>query len=412
MKPRMLLVACLLSLPSLAAAPKEGYQAKVAVTAPTRLDWTFALTNRSLDPIPAEFLPDYDSAKQTFELYVPARPNPKKLLPVIVFISPGNDPAGWKNFEKPCKDLGFVFIGVRDAGNDVPGKKRVRIVLDALDEVRRTLPTDPDRTYIAGFSGGGRIACAIGFALPENFGGVVPICAAGELRSESWLRQRCIDRLSVALLSGSTDFNRGEVERWRGPQLKEVGVRTKVWVQDGLGHGIPNAKTLTEALRWLDEGAEKRAEFAKKYPASRVAGDTAPSRKDAAAALLAEGEERLKQRETLYSGLMLAQGCMTRWSDTPSAEAAKALLEKYEAMKDKPWEADDLAEQRKFLVAEARSLDAYASGDLPTQYVKLRPDMAKKAVQLWKQVLADNPDSDAGREAKKRIPELEKLADK
>jgi hypothetical protein len=29
---------------------------------------------------------------------------------------------------------------------------------------------------------------------------------------------------------------------------------------------------------------------------------------------------------------------------------------------------------------------------------------------MWKQVLSDGPDTDAGREAKKRIPELEKLA--
>ena len=62
----------------------------------------------------------------------------------------------------------------------------------------------------------------------------MPICAGGELREESWLRQRVIDRLSVALLTGEKDFNRGEVERWRATYLTEVGVRNKVWVVSDL----------------------------------------------------------------------------------------------------------------------------------------------------------------------------------
>src|SRR6266699_649079 len=51
-----------------------------------------------------------------------------------------------------------------------PLGQRVRIVLDVLDQVRRDYRVDPDRTYLSGFSGGGRVACTIAFALPEYFG--------------------------------------------------------------------------------------------------------------------------------------------------------------------------------------------------------------------------------------------------
>jgi hypothetical protein len=410
---RLLLVCVGLGLVRPApAAPPVGYQPQVKVTAPTRLDWTFTVTNRSLGELPSDFLPGYDSTVQTFELYVPPRRDPKQPLPVVVFVSPGNDPAGWKNFEGPCKQLGFVFTGVRNAGNDTPGKKRVRIVLDVLDEVRRLLPTDPDRTYLAGISGGGRIACVIGFALPEHFGGVLPLCAAGDLREEPWLRQRVIDRLSVACLTGQTDFNRGEVERLRTPQLKEVGVRARSWTQPGLGHAMPSSRLILEALRWLDEGAPRRRELAKRYPASRVNGDAAPGRAEAADALLAEGKKRLEDRATLYTGLMQLKGVLERWPDLPAAEEAKKVLLEHEGRKERPWEAEDIAEQRRFLVARARALDAYASGDLPAVYAKMRPDMLRSAIKLWQQVEADSPDSAAGREAKKRIPELEKLLPK
>ena len=149
------------------ATSPDGYQSKVAVTAPTRLDWTFALANQSLADPPADWLKDYDSTKQTYELYVPLKRDAKKPLPLILFVSPGNDPMGWKHFEPVCKNLGFLFAGLREAGNDCPPKRRVRILFDVLDDVRRHYPTDSDRTYVVGFSGGGRIACAVAFALPE-----------------------------------------------------------------------------------------------------------------------------------------------------------------------------------------------------------------------------------------------------
>jgi pimeloyl-ACP methyl ester carboxylesterase len=407
------LLALVLALPAtgpLLAAPPPGYHARVSVSAPTRLDWTFALANRSLENPPPEWLGEYDSTQQQYELYVPRPADSKKPLPVILFVSPSNDPAGWKHFEALCKQRGFLFAGPRGAGNDCPSKKRVRIVLDVLDDVRRNFPTDPDRTYLAGFSGGARIACAVAFALPEHFGGVLPLCAAGDLREESWLRQRAIDRLSVACLTGEKDFNRGEVERLRGPLLKEVGVRARVWVQPGLGHAIPAERSLRDALQWLDDGATARRDFARRYPASRVAGSAAPSRAEAAAALLAEANKRLEKRATLYSGLMQMQGCMQRWPDLEAgAEARKVLLE-YDGRSDRPWEADDIAEQRRFLIAQARALDAYASGELPTQYARMRPEIARQAAQLWQKVLADGPTTPLGQEARKRIPALEKLA--
>ena len=142
----------------------------------------------------------------------------------------------------------------------------------------------------------------------------------------------------------------------------------------------------------------------------RLAGDAAPARVDAAKALLAEGKKRLEAKESLYDGLMLLQGCMNRWPDVAAADEAKKILLDYDSRKEHPWEADDIAEQRRFLIAQARSLDAYASGDFPPQYAKERPGAAKQAMELWQKVLDDGADADACREAKKRIPALEKLA--
>jgi hypothetical protein len=392
-------------LTAAAAPPGPGYHAKVNVSAPTRLDWTFALSNRSLETAPDGWLPgDYDSTKQTYELFVPERKDQKKPYGLVLFVSPGDGPTGFKQFEGPCKELGLLFVSVYGAGNSCPTKKRVRIVLDVLDDVRRQFPIDPDRTYIGGFSGGGRIACAIAFALPEHFGGALPVCASGDVRQEPYLRQRVRDRLSVALLTGETDFNRGEVERLRGPYLKDIGVRQKVWVQPKMGHGVPESKTILEALKWLDEGLPQRVELAKAYPASRAGNE---SREEQAKALLAEGKARLANKATSYSGLRQLEGLMGRWPDLKAAsEAADAVA----AFNGTNVQAEADAEERRFLLARARALDAYASGDLPPQYANQRKDMLREAISYWEMVAANEAfDAETIKTAKKRIPELEKL---
>ena len=392
-----------------AAEPQRGYLRQTSVAAATRLDWVFALANQSPAEPPAEWLKDYDSGQQRYELYLPEKLSQRKPAPLVLFISPGEDPTGWSQWEQVCRQSGVVFASPFGAGNNCPTVERVRIVLDVLDDVRRRQAIDPDRTYLAGFSGGARIACAVGFALPEYFGGVAAFCGSENMRDESWLRQRVADRLSVALVTGEEDFNRAELERYRGPWLSDLGVQTKVWVVRKSGHAIADGKSLAEVFAWLERDAKQRRQTASMWLAMHVGIGAPPTRAQAADALFQEAQKRLKKPATLFSGLMQLQGLAARWPDLPAAEKAKAVLLEYDARQERPWEADDLAEQRRSLAAEARATDGYASGPLPQQYAGERGPMAARALELWRKVLADSPDSPVGKEAAERIPALEAL---
>jgi len=406
----VLAIATSLRLTAPASAKGSGHRPEVKVSAATRIDWVFALSNQSPAEPPADWLPAYDSTSQAYELYVPGNLKKGESPGLILFISPGERSTGLESFRKVCDDQKLIFACPHGAGNNTDTRKRVRIVLDVLDDLRREYGVDPDRTYIAGFSGGGRIACAIGFSLPEYFGGVIPICAAGDLREESWLRQRAIDRLSVAHLTGDTDFNRGEVERFRGPILAAVGVRSKVWVAPKSGHAIPAPAILKESVVWLDAGLPARRKLAKNYPASRVSPDSL-TREEQAKLLLSEGTARLGTKTNAYSGLMQVKGVLERWPDLAVAKEAKDILVKYEQGADRGWEEEDIAQQRMFLIARAKALSDYATGPLPQQYAPQRPDMAKGAIQLWKLVIEDGQDKASVEEGRKRLVELQKLAD-
>ena len=107
---------------------------------------------------------------------------------------------------------------------------------------------------------------------------------------------------------------------------------------------------------------------------------------------------------------MQLKGVQVRWNDLPAAQQALKILQKYDSADDRPWEAEDVAEQRRFLIARARGVDAYATGPLPKQYQKQKADMLNAAIQLWSAVVQDGQDKAAVAEAKRRLPVLQALS--
>ena len=171
---------CLVAVCSV-TANADQYSSRVGVQQPTRLDWSFAVAEQSVSDTPPRWVNHvYDSSKQSYEWYGPDHRRGRSASttagnPLIVYVSPKGRASGWKHWEHVCRRLGIMYAGPRGTYKGAKDSLRVRIVLDVLDDVRRRHHVDPDRTYIAGFYGGARIASQIAFRLPEYFGGVVAI---------------------------------------------------------------------------------------------------------------------------------------------------------------------------------------------------------------------------------------------
>jgi predicted esterase len=375
------------------SAAQTGLHPEERVTRPTRLDWQFAAAD--FGPDAARLPRDYDSGKQRFQLYVPRGYRAGKAWPLVLFISPGGAPMGWSHWQKPCEQLGLFFCAPFAAGNDCPAGRRTRIVLDAFDEVRRRYRIDPEQTYLAGFSGGGRLACTIAFALPEYFGGVIPVCGTNPLNRLTYLRHRVRDRLSVAFVTGTGDFNRRENEAYMYPYFQDLKIRSRLWVVPRMAHAVPPAAVLLEVHAWLAQDLKRRQADTRSRPGLAASPGKERTAAEQAARQVQTAEAELKVPATTWRGVALLQGVVVRWGKTEAAGRARQLLK--EVLAD-PKKTERIAQQggeeeRHGLTALARALERFGQ--------------PRQALQAWRQLAELQPDTPAGKQAAREVKRLE-----
>lgn len=372
-----------------------GYHSSVAIKQPTRLDWKFVASGfgKAQAKVPTE----YRSTDQRFQMYVPTAYSKDRLWPLIINISPGDAPRAWNQWKKVCTEERYLFCSAYGAGNRCPVGKRTRIVLDMFDQMRREYLIDPQRTYLTGFSGGGRMACTIAFALPEYFGGLIPVCGTNPLNSLDYLRQHVRDRLSVALVTGEKDFNRAENEKYMYPLLKEMDTRTKLWVVKELGHSIPKAPILLEVVNWLEADVKNRRKLVKEHLQLLPPSDVLLTPERQSMRLFGLAKRELKKNDRIWRGVTLMQGILSRWPNTESADEVRKLLK--ELQKNPRFmelvEEQGGEDERRTLKAQANAFQ--------------RMNQLSLALEAWKALASRHPKSPEGTEAFKQMNRIRGL---
>jgi tetratricopeptide (TPR) repeat protein len=170
-----------------------------------------------------------DPAGESFEVVVPdgyRRGTPYGLL---VWISP----TSFGGFHKP--EIGEVlaahrvlWVGADRAGNPRWSWDRVALALDAAANMEQLYDVDPARVWVAGYSGGGRIASTMTLLFPEIFSGgafffgcdwyerlAVPD-KPGSLWPEKFPVPAELDRVQresrLVFVTGDRDFNRAQTK--------------------------------------------------------------------------------------------------------------------------------------------------------------------------------------------------------
>jgi pimeloyl-ACP methyl ester carboxylesterase len=392
-----------------------GYHPGMAVTAPTRLDFTFVDNRRSDDKPDLSKLSD--PTKERYDLYVPPDYSPDQgAAPLVLFLSDTSRPAGWSAWKEICVKNKVFFASPAGAGDDVAPAQRWKTTLDVLDEVRRKYKIDPDRTYIGGMWGGAREACHIAFTLPELFGGVVSVSGGGLMRDDPWLRYRVRERLSLAFVT--TDKDRAEVYGLHSLLAKELKMRSEFWPIEGqAGRAMPSSDTLEKIFAWLEAGVKERQAITTKYPESRFPDEEPPNRHDWAKAYLAEARKRLNNPADFLSGLAQLLNASERWPDTQAGVEAKKLREEWKLkQQDRHWAEEEQKEQAAYDLLFARKLTKYlTSWDEIDQNEQnriawlgeRRTDWENLAKARWQRISQlSPPGSEEKKEADKKLNEI------
>lgn len=173
---------------------------------------------------------------------------------------------------RACDQLGLVAIGVDHCGDTVGDADRAQRVLDALASVRSSLTIDAGRVYIAGFSGGARIASMMQLAFPDVFAGALAIGglashhdaptghedAAWEATLATPTREarETLGTRRLGAVCGSVDFALPEM-RSRASEMRSDGIGVRLEIVGGLAHAIPGGGVCAKMLDWIDDGAEE-----------------------------------------------------------------------------------------------------------------------------------------------------------
>jgi dienelactone hydrolase len=174
----------------------------------------------------------HDLANESFDLFVPESYRPGDPWGVVVWVSPGERGGVRKEEVRALlAERRLLWVGANGAGNRRSRFDRAALALDALHLASGLYDVDPERVFVAGYSGGGRMASQLAFLFSDVFQGGVswfgvdyyePIAVpyrpgyhfpAGFPPPADRELERLRRHGRLALVTGERDFNRSETRK-------------------------------------------------------------------------------------------------------------------------------------------------------------------------------------------------------
>lgn len=185
-------------------------------------------------------------------------PEATQLAGALVFVSPGRSGAPPETWIEVLKRRNLIFVGAENFGNTKPTAQRILAAMMGLALVQREFRIDPKRSYIAGMSGGGRVASRAITSLPQLFSGAVYIVGVDPWTTQDQALLTQLITKRYVFITGSKDFNRRET-RQVYESYRLAGAPALLIDVPGQGHRNASAAQLDEALAFLD-GTSRMAE--------------------------------------------------------------------------------------------------------------------------------------------------------
>ena len=269
------LTTALAATPAMAGDLPEPGRQMVRFEAPAPLITPAEMQHRLGGRPPAGF-EEIDLAAERFHILMPRVETTEQRTPkawgLFVFIHPGGDGRPHRPWLDVLARHRLIWVGPDAAGNDRDPWSRVRLALQAAHSMCERYPDiDRRRVYVAGVSGGGRIASITAMLWPDVFHGGVYMVGSNYFRNirsparpdahyrATFPRPRgkafelTRERSRHVLLTGEQDGNRGQTLGNYRFGYQRDGFRHVTYLQvPGMGHTPPPAAWLEKAIEALD----------------------------------------------------------------------------------------------------------------------------------------------------------------
>lgn len=322
--------AVFLALPAASAASPSGVTLREAAFQQySALSSSALLVQRLFSPLTAQKIEreiassgttlagqPLDLTKERFLVYVPPEPESRRYA-LLVFVPPWQDarlPSGWAAI---LDRLGVIFVTAARSGNDEPALgRREPLALLAATNVMSRYPVDPERVYVAGFSGGSRIALRLALGFPDLFRGALLNAGSDPIGNkevpipsrELFLKFQESSRL--VYLTGERDAAHGAEDMLSVRSMHRWCVfNLATYTEPRIGHEVADGTFLSQALTYLLRGPINAGKLSDCR--SRVAAEVTArlhSVSDlAAAGRSADAAEVLSRTDEQFGGLAAPQ---------------------------------------------------------------------------------------------------------
>jgi predicted esterase len=201
-----------------------------------------------------------DLAKEKFDLFVPSDPPPPDGYGLVVFVAPWDEPTRPQHWAGVLARHHLLFVAAQRSGNDQSViDRRLPLALDAYDNVRAKYKVDPKRVYVAGFSGGSRVAEIAVLAYPDVFRGALLDAGADPIDGQNGIYKPSphlfhdFQRRRLVLVTGDEDVDNLRQQDVAVGSLRDACVQG-LDVQEAVhtGHELIDSLALDRALDALE----------------------------------------------------------------------------------------------------------------------------------------------------------------
>jgi len=305
-----------------------------------------------------------NNAKETYALYLPSAYSGARKWPIIYVFDPGGrGQVAAAVIQAAAEKFGYIVAASNNSKNGPLGDSAEAAVA-LWGDTQQRFSVDLHRRYVAGMSGGARVATSIALSGGDCEAGIIANTAGFPPGTAPSRNMKFVYFAAV----GDADFNYAEFVQLR-PKLDEVGVRYIIRVFEGQ-HGWAPAEVWMEALNWMDLQAMAAGTLTRDPARIASSLDEALAK---ARALEAKNDLLTAYRE--YGEIV------RNFSELADVGAAKVRVTELDKSKSKKaaekQEDSELERQARIEQAPAAAMQKIPTGDLDASgYTELRSNIA------------------------------------